>query len=88
MAKSLPLHRRTHGSPAARHRDDLRKWGKEQHRLDPRKMNQLAEALGLASAQDLHRPPSRQSIDGILQDADDSTYNAVLNLAKSLNRRP
>lgn len=63
------------------------RWAKEQWRLDPGKMAALAEALGLNSPQDLFRRPERPSIDAILEDAPQETYDALVDFARRLTQR-
>jgi transcriptional regulator with XRE-family HTH domain len=63
------------------------RWAKEQWRLDPGKMEALADAIGLSSPQDLFRPPSRPSIDAILADAPQEVYEATLDVARRLSGR-
>lgn len=63
------------------------RWAKEQWRLDPGKMEALADAIGLDAPQDLFRPPSRPSIDAILADAPQEMYEATLDLARRLAGR-
>lgn len=63
------------------------RWAKEQWRLDPPKMDALADAIGLSSAQDLYRRPERPSIDGLLDDAPQATYDAIIDLARKLTQR-
>lgn len=62
------------------------RWRNEQWRLDPMKIADLAEKMGI-SPQDLYRPPRRQSIDAVMQDASDDDYDAVMGLAKNLSNR-
>lgn len=63
------------------------RWAKEQWRLDPGKMAALADAMSLNSAQDLYRRPERQSIDALVENAPDATYEAILDVAKRLTQR-
>lgn len=63
------------------------RWAAEQHRLDPEKIAALADAIGLDSWQDLARTPHRPSVDGILADADENTFEAVIDLARKLTKK-
>jgi len=63
------------------------RWAKEQWRLDPGKMAQLADAMGLEVWTDLARLPHRPSVDAVLSDAPDSVYEATLELARRLTRK-
>ena len=63
------------------------RWAKEQWRLDPGKLEALAEAIGLDSPVDLYRPPGRQSIDGVLGNAPEEVYQATLDVARRLAGR-
>jgi transcriptional regulator with XRE-family HTH domain len=55
-------------------RETVTRWRNQQHRLNPDKIAQLAEALNIEPAQ-LWRPPSpgRPSVDSMLRDAPDET---------------
>lgn len=69
------------------------RWVNEQHRLNPEKIAAIAAALDVEPEElwslpppvlDKPRPPS---IDAELEDADDDTRNAVLDLARRLVSR-
>lgn len=62
------------------------RWAKEQWRLDPSKMQALADAIGLESPADFYRLPQRPSIDAILADAPQPLYDAVVEHARKLRQ--
>ena len=61
------------------------RWRKEQWRLDPQKMANLADAIGIKS-QDLFKAPGRESIDAVLEGAPQEVYEATMELARRLAR--
>lgn len=63
------------------------RWANEQWRLDPGKIEALADAIGLDSPVDLYRPPGRESIDGVLGNATEEVYQATLDVARRLAGR-
>lgn len=66
-------------------RQTIWKWRKEQHRLDPGKIAQLADALDCEPMQ-LWMPPNRPSLDAIVKDADKDLRDAVVDVVRRLVR--
>jgi len=62
------------------------RWRNEQHRLDPGKIANIANALDLDDPRDLFSPPARPVIPHLDQLADDD-YKAVRDMAERLARK-
>lgn len=62
------------------------RWVKEQHRLNPEKMAQLADALDL-DVSDLFHPPPSGSIDGMLRDQPDEVRDMAADIVSRLIKR-
>lgn len=59
------------------------RWRTQQQRLTPDKMAAIAKALGI-SPEELYRPPSRKSVDAMLNKADDDTYRRAVDIVSTL----
>lgn len=61
------------------------RWRKEQHRLDPGKIAQIASALD-CEPEELWRPPGRISIDAMLKDAPDEEIQRAAAVITAMRR--
>lgn len=68
-------------------RNTIWRWENEPDRLNPSKMEALADALGLDSWTDLARPPGRTSLDAMLADQPDDVRATVVDIVARLTRR-
>lgn len=59
------------------------RWRKEQHRLNPEKIANLANALDLDPT-DFYRPPGRESLDAILRDAPDEVQSMAADIVRRM----
>jgi transcriptional regulator with XRE-family HTH domain len=73
----------TVGNRLGRARETIWRWRTEQHRLNPEKLAELASALDI-EPQDFYRPPSRPSIDALVEDAPDDLRNTALDIVRRL----
>lgn len=64
-------------------RETVWRWRTEQHRLNPEKLAQLASALDI-EPQDFYRPPTRPSLDAIVEDAPDDLRNTAVDIVRRL----
>lgn len=64
-------------------RQTIWKWRKEQHRLDPGKIAQLATALD-CEPYELWRPPGLTSLDAIVADAPEEVRNTAADIVRRL----
>lgn len=86
--KELGARIRTHRSPDGVDANTVWRWENEQNRLNAEKLATIADALSLADPDALLRPPgARESLDALLKDADDDTFNDVVDIARRLMRR-
>lgn len=67
-------------------RETIWRWENEQHRLNPSKIAQLADALGV-EPEELWRLPQRASLDALLKDAPDDLHETALDIVRRLTRR-
>lgn len=67
------------------------RWNKEQWRLDPGKIDALADALQMPDPKELYRlpdaPPPRPSLDAILADVPDDQFDAIFDFARKMAQR-
>ena len=67
------------------------RWSTEQHRLNPAKIEALAGAMGMERPADFYRMPDtrppRPSIDKLLENEPDDTFQAVIEIARKLAHR-
>jgi hypothetical protein len=73
----------TVGNRLGRARETIWRWRTEQHRLNPEKLAELASALDI-EPQDFFRPPSRPSIDALVESAPDDLRNTALDIVRRL----
>lgn len=66
-------------------RQTVWKWRREQHRLDPSKIAQIAHALDI-EPEDLWRTPNRPSVDALLADATDEMIQKAIEMVGILRR--
>ncbi|HLH92098.1 MAG TPA: helix-turn-helix transcriptional regulator [Xanthobacteraceae bacterium] len=59
----------------------------EQHRLNPKKIAELAHAIGV-EPEDLYRPPDRPSVDAMLKDVDQATFETSVDIVRRLIKKP
>src|SRR6266446_5306348 len=67
-------------------RETVWRWQVEQHRLNPQKILQLADLLGISPAELWNPPaaPNRRSVNLILKEAPDDIYETVADIAERL----
>lgn len=68
-------------------RNTIWRWENEQNRLNPEKMADIADALGLDHWTDLTRPPGTRSIDAMLADQPDAIRETAADIVARLTRR-
>lgn len=64
-------------------RETVWRWRKEPWRLDPDKIQRLADALGIKPAQ-LWYPPTRESLDAMLDDSDEETRKMAADIVRRM----
>lgn len=64
-------------------RETVWRWETEQHRLNPEKIAALADALG-CNPEDFWRLPARPSIDAVVKNVDQRTFDSVMDVARRL----
>jgi len=68
-------------------RNTIWRWEKEQHRLNPQKIAEIADALGLDHWTDLARRPGVRSLDAMLAGQPDDVRETVVDIVARLTRR-
>lgn len=64
-------------------RETIYRWHNEQHRLNPEKIAQLADALDMEPAE-FYRPPGRQSLDAMVQNVPDDVQAMAVDIVARL----
>ena len=67
-------------------RETVFRWRKEQWRLNPEKIRQIANTLGIKPEQ-LWHPPTRESIDNLLDGTDEETRKMVTDVVRRMVRK-
>ncbi len=67
-------------------RETVWRWRKEPWRLDPIKLQRLAAAMG-KKPQELWYPPGRESIDAMLDDADEEDQKTAADIVRRLVKK-
>jgi transcriptional regulator with XRE-family HTH domain len=68
-------------------RNTIWRWEKEQHRLNPDKIAEIADALGLDHWTDLARPPGIRSLDAMLAGQSSEVRDTVIDIVARLTRK-
>lgn len=68
-------------------RNSVWRWEKEQHRLNPDKIAEIADALGLDHWTDLARLPGFRSLDAMLAGQPDDIRETVVDIVARLTRK-
>jgi DNA-binding Xre family transcriptional regulator len=68
------------------HRETVHRWRKQQHRLTPEKIAQLAAALD-CRPEDLWRPPNSPSLDAMLRDVAAEEREMVIDVARRILKK-
>lgn len=68
-------------------RNSVWRWEKEQHRLNPDKIAEIADALGLDHWTELAHPPGLRSLDAMLAGQPDDVRETVVDIVARLTRR-
>jgi len=67
-------------------RESVWRWENQQHRLNPGKIKALADAIG-CNPEDFWRLPARPSLDAMVKDLDDDTYELTVDLVRRAARK-
>lgn len=67
-------------------RETVWRWENEQHRLNPAKIKALADAID-CNPEDFWRLPARPSLDAMVKDLDDDTYDLTADLVRRAARK-
>lgn len=72
------------GNRIGRDRATVHRWRKEQHRLNPDKIAELAAALDLEPAELFQPPSSGPSLDAIVRDSDPADREMIVDVVRRL----